>query len=89
MRRTLIVATLALGLGLAIPRAQADEPEPTGKERMETALVHIRYTLAALKQAPDGTGGEHREKAAKLVEDALYEVNKAIEVEKARGAKKK
>jgi hypothetical protein len=72
MRRTAIAVAVAFVLGGFTQRAFAEK-----QPKMEEALVHLRYALAALKTAKHDKGG-HRARAVELTEKALDEVNKGI-----------
>jgi predicted component of type VI protein secretion system len=72
MRRTALAVAVAFVLGGFSQRALAEK-----QPKMEEALVHLRYALAALKSASHDKGG-HRAKAVELTEKALDEVNKGI-----------
>lgn len=72
MRRTALAVAVAFVLGGFSQRAFAEK-----QPKMEEALVHLRYALAALKTASHDKGG-HRTKAIELTEKALDEVNKGI-----------
>ncbi len=73
MRRstTLVAVVVAFILGSASQRAFAAQP------KMEEALTHLRYALAALKTASHDKGG-HRVKAIEFTEKAMEQVNKGI-----------
>lgn len=75
MRRTAIAIAVAFVLGGLTQRAFADQP------KMEEALTHLRYALAALKTATHDKGG-HRAKAVELTQKAIDEVNKGIEFDR-------
>ena len=72
MRRTALAVVVAFVLGGFSQRAFAEK-----QPKMEEALVHLRYALAALKSASHDKGG-HRAKAVELTEKALDEVNKGL-----------
>jgi hypothetical protein len=72
MRRTALSAAIAFTLGGFAQYAAAD-PQP----KMDEALVHLRYALAALKSASSDKGG-HRKQAIELTEKAIEQVNKGI-----------
>ena len=74
MRRTpltVIAVVVAFVLGCATQRAVAAQP------KMEEALTHLRYALAALKGASHDKGG-HRVKAIEATQEAIEQVNKGI-----------
>jgi hypothetical protein len=72
MRRTALAVAVAFVLGGFTQRAFAER-----QPKLEEALVHLRYALAALKTAsPDKAG--HGAKAIELTEKALEEVNKGL-----------
>lgn len=75
MRRTAPVACLALAcffLGGLTQHAFAQ-----GSPKLDEALVHLRYALAALKAEPSPKGS-HRAQAVELTEKALEQVNQGI-----------
>ena len=72
MRRTALIAAIAFALGGFAQHAVA-EPQP----KMEEALVHLRYALAALKTASSDKGG-HRKQAIELTDKAITQVEKGI-----------
>jgi hypothetical protein len=72
MRRTVLAVVVAFVLGGFTQHALAARDE-----KLEQALIHLRYALAALKTSTHDTGG-HRAKAVKLLEEALEEVNKGL-----------
>ena len=72
MRRTAIAVAVAFVLGGFTQRAFAEK-----QPKMEEALVHLRYALAALNAAPDDKGG-HKAKALELTQKALEQVNQGI-----------
>lgn len=71
-RSTVIAVAVAFVLGGFTQRAFAEK-----QPKMEEALVHLRYALAALKEASHDKGG-HRAKAVELTTQAIDEVNKGI-----------
>jgi hypothetical protein len=73
MRRsaTALVVIAAFVLGCVTQRAFAAQP------KMEEALTHLRYALAALKAATHDKGG-HRVKAIEHTEQAIEQVNQGI-----------
>ena len=71
MRRTVIAALVAFVLGGFTQHAFAEPP------KLDEALVHLRYALAALNAAPDDKGG-HKARALELTQKALEQVNQGI-----------
>jgi hypothetical protein len=71
MRRTVIAALVAFVLGGFTQHAFAEPP------KLDEALVHLRYALAALKAAP-ADKASHRAKAIEFTEKALEQVNQGI-----------
>ncbi|ATB44038.1 hypothetical protein CYFUS_009519 [Cystobacter fuscus] len=72
MRRTVLAALVAFFLGGFTQHALAE-----GQPKLDEALVHLRYALAALNAAPDDKGG-HKAKAIELTQKALEQVNQGI-----------
>jgi hypothetical protein len=73
MRRSTVIAVVAAFVLGGFTQSAFAEKQP----KMEEALVHLRYALAALKTASHDKGG-HRAKAVDLTEKAIEEVNKGI-----------
>lgn len=71
-RSTLIAVVVAFVLGGFTQSALAEK-----QPKMEEALVHLRYALAALNAATHDKGG-HRAKAVELTQKAIEEVNAGI-----------
>ncbi|HEV7919398.1 MAG TPA: hypothetical protein VGR02_01265 [Thermoanaerobaculia bacterium] len=69
LRRILItlVLTLMVSAGFVVGRASAAQPE------MQAALTNLREARANLDRATNDKGG-HRNKAVRLVNDAIVEV---------------
>lgn len=70
MRRTWMAVTAAFVLGGLTNQAFAER-----NPKMESALVHIRYALASLGEAPKSP---QRDKAISLLQQAIDEVNKTF-----------
>ena len=68
---TALLLTLVIATGFVAGRATADQP------RMHTALEHLRAAKADLEAATADKGG-HRERALRLVNDAIAETEKGI-----------
>jgi len=73
MKRVLIalLLTVAISAGFFVGRVSADQP------RMQAALEHLRLAKGELEHADRDKGG-HREKALRLTNDAIAEVERGI-----------
>lgn len=66
-----LLVTLGVGAGFVAGRASADQP------RMQAALEHLRQAKEELEHADRDKGG-HRERALRLTNDAIREVEKGV-----------
>lgn len=73
MRRSTVIAVVVAFVLGGFTQSAFAEKQP----KMEEALVHLRYALAALNGATHDKGG-HRAKAVELTQKAIEEVNKGI-----------
>jgi hypothetical protein len=73
MKRVLIslFIVVAISAGFFAGRASADQP------RMQAALEHLRAAKSELEHADRDKGG-HRERALRLTNDAIAEVERGI-----------
>jgi len=72
--RRLVIALLvvtAIASGIVAGRASADQP------RMQAALEHLRMAKVELEKADHDKGG-HRDRAIRLTNDAIAEVERGI-----------
>jgi hypothetical protein len=73
MRRSTVIAVVVAFVLGGFTQSAFAEKQP----KMEEALAHLRYALAALDAATHDKGG-HRAKAMELTQKAIEEVNKGI-----------
>jgi hypothetical protein len=66
-----LLVTLAIGAGFLAGRVSADQPH------MQAALEHLREAKGSLERADADKGG-HRDRAIRLVNDAIDQVDKGI-----------
>jgi hypothetical protein len=83
MRKTIIGATstlvVLLGLSLySLGRPPQDRDDMRREPHMAAAMEHLRAARAELDQATPNKGG-HRERAIKLVDDAIHQVQDGME----------
>jgi hypothetical protein len=73
MKRALIIllVTVAISAGFMVGRVSADQPH------MQAALDHLRLAKGELEHADRDKGG-HRERALRLTNDAIAEVERGI-----------
>lgn len=67
-----LLVVAAIASGFVAGRASADQPH------MQAALEHLRLAKGELEKADRDKGG-HREKALRLTNDAIAEVERGIE----------
>ena len=83
MRKTVIgiVSTLVVLVGLSLYSMGRPAPDrdDAREPHMAAALEHLRAARAELEQARPNKGG-HRERAIKLVDDAIHQVQEGVEV---------
>lgn len=74
MKRLLVIllVTVAISAGFVVGRVSADQPH------MQVALDHLRAAKTELEAALADKGG-HREKALRLTNDAIVQVERGIE----------
>lgn len=75
-----MVSTLAVLLGLSLYTLGRPAPDrdDAREPHMAAALEHLRAARAELDQATPNKGG-HRERAIKLVDDAIHQVQQGVE----------
>jgi hypothetical protein len=66
-----LLVVVAIASGFVAGRASADQP------RMQAALEHLRLAKVELEKADHDKGG-HRDKAMRLTNDAIDEVERGI-----------